>query len=188
MAGSRRFLLTMSTTAHTIDEIQGRDQPDRIFQRYIFSNPEVCSNCFRRLKSDHVRIAWGETGHDQEPQATRLEAARSHETGPGEIGPEGPIIETREVDNTAISKYPVRTVCECCGAVAGRADDDPLSRREALQRAEHLANRLEEIGEPVDVGLLKHLVAHLKSREKFSSFDTECFEAATTVAVRDARG
>lgn len=177
----------MSTTAHTIDEVQGRDEPDRVFRRYVFNNPETCSNCFCRIKSDHRRIASGTEGRDLEPKVTRAVSVRAHKTGPGEIGPEGPLEGTRQVDNTAIAKYPVRTVCEDCGSIAGRADSDPLSRRKALARAETLADRLAEIGEPVQLDLLKHLVGYLKSQEDLSSYDTECFEAATTIAVREAR-
>ncbi|QCC60738.1 hypothetical protein NP511_01995 [Natrinema thermotolerans] len=180
----------MSTTAHTIDEVQGRDEPDRVFRRYVFNNPSICSCCFRRLKANesHVRAYSGITGHDLEPKATRAVSVRAHKTGPGEIGPEGPLEGTRQVDNTAIAKYPVRTVCEDCGSIAGRADSDPLSRRKALARAETLADRLAEVGEPVQLNLLKHLVGYLKSQEDLSSYDTECFEAATTIAVREARG
>ncbi|WP_265109192.1 hypothetical protein [Halosolutus halophilus] len=177
----------MSTTAHALGEVQGRDDPDRIFQRYVFEDPDCCSSCFRRIKSDHVRITWGSTGHDVEPKATRAEPIRRHETEDDEIGPEGICIGSRQVDNTAIARYPVRTVCEDCGAIAGRADDDPLSRREALRRTENLADRLHELGEPVDVDTLKHAVGHLKSLEAFASYDTEVFEAATTVCVRRAR-
>ncbi|WP_455448293.1 hypothetical protein [Natrinema thermotolerans] len=181
----------MSTTAHTIDEVQGRDEPDRVFRRYVFNNPETCSNCFCRIKSDHRRVAQGTQGRDLEPKATRATVERLHRTAPGEIGPEGPILaysyEEEGAANTAIAKYPVRTVCEDCGSIAGRADSDPLSRRKALARAETLADRLAEVGEPVQLDLLKHLVGHLKSQEDLSSYDTECFEAATTIAVREAR-
>lgn len=177
----------MSTTAHTLGEVQGRDQPDRVFRRYVFNSPETCSACFRRLKSDHRRIAWGTEGRDLEPKATRAESVREHKTAPGEIGPEGPLEGTRQVDNTEIATYPVRTVCEDCGSVAGRADSDPLSRREALSRARNLYKRLRELGEPVRLDFLKHAVGHLKSLEEFTSKDTEVFEAATTVCVRRVR-
>ncbi len=181
----------MSTTAHTLGEVQGRDDADRIFRRYVFSNPGICSNCFRTLKSDHRRIAWGTTGHDVEPKATRATVERFHATEPGEIGPEGPIIpysyDEAGAENAEIATYPVRTVCEDCGAIAGRADSDPLSRREALRRTEALAARLHELGEPVDIDHLKHAVGHLKSLERFTSKDTEVFEAATTVCIRRAR-
>ncbi|PCR92560.1 hypothetical protein [Natrinema ejinorense] len=179
----------MSTTAHTVDEVQGRDEPDRVFRRYVFNNPEICSSCFRRLKANesHLRAFAGVTGHDLEPKASRAESIRAHKTKPGEIGPEGPLRGTRQVDNTAIAKYPTRTVCEDCGAIAGRADSDPLSRREALSRAKNLCSRLRELGEPVRLDLLKHAVGHLKSLEDYASLDTEVFEAATTVCVRRAR-
>ncbi|SEQ31463.1 hypothetical protein [Natrinema salaciae] len=177
----------MSTTAYTVGEVQGRDEPDRVFRRYVFNNPETCSCCFRRLKSDHRRVAWGGEGQDLEPKATRAESVRLHKTNLGEIGPEGPLRGIRQVDNTAIAKYPVRTVCNDCGAIAGRADTDPLSRRDALRRAETLADRLHELGEPVAVDKLKHAVGHLKSLEDFASLDTEVFEAATAVCVERAR-
>ncbi|WP_435552770.1 hypothetical protein [Natrinema sp. CGMCC1.2065] len=177
----------MSTTAHTIDEVQGRDEPDRVFRRYVFNNHETCSNCFCRIKSDHRRVSKGTQGRDLESKATRAETVRLWPTEPGEIGPEGPCVGSQQVDNTAIAKYPVRTVCEDCGSIAGRADSDPLSRRKALARAETLADRLAKVGEPVQLDLLKHLVGHLKSQEDLSSYDTECFEAATTIAVREAR-
>ncbi|AXR80802.1 hypothetical protein [Natrarchaeobaculum sulfurireducens] len=177
----------MSTTAHTLEEIQPRDEPDRVFQRYVFKNPETCSNCFRAIKSDHVRVGHGTLGTDCDPKATRSVSVRKHKTAPGEVGPEGPLLGTREVDNTEIAAYPTRTVCEDCGSISGRADSDVMSRREALRRTESLADRLTEAGEPVDVDLLKRLVAHLKSIERFRGYDTECFEAATTIAVREAR-
>lgn len=177
----------MSTTARTLGEVQSRNQPDRVFRRQIFTNPEICSSCFQLLKSDYRRIACGTQGRDLEPKATRAETVRLWTTEDGEIGPEGPCVGSRQVDNTAIAKYPVRTVCEDCGAIAGRADPDPLSRRDALRRAETLADRLVELGEPVNVDTLKHGVGHLKSLEEFTSYDTEIFEAATTVCVRRAR-
>ena len=162
----------MSTTAHTPGEIQGRDEPDRIFRRYVFTDPTVCSSCFCRLKApeSHVRVGSGVLGHDMEPVDSVPEY---HDTDRDHYG--------------VMARYPPRTVCGDCGSISGRALDDPLSRRQALRRAETLAERLAEVGEPVNVNLLKHLVAHLKSLEDFSSYDTECFEAATTIAVREAR-
>ncbi|AFZ74540.1 hypothetical protein [Natronobacterium gregoryi] len=177
----------MSTTAHALGEVQGRDEPDRVFRRYVFNNPETCSNCFRTIKSDHVRICHGTLGHDVEPKATRAKSVRRHPTDDDEIGPEGICIGTEQVEITTKARYPTRTICEDCGSVAGRADSNPLSRREALSRAENVAERLHELGEPVDIDQLKHAVGHLKSLEEFASYDTEVFEAATTVCVKRAR-
>ncbi|WP_049925361.1 hypothetical protein [Halopiger goleimassiliensis] len=177
----------MSTTAHPLDEVQDRDQADRVFRRYVFEDSSCCSNCFRRIKSDHVRLEWGAEGNDVDPKATCARSVREHKTKPGEIGPEGPLQGAEQVEITTKARYPTRTFCDDCGSVSGRADDESMTRREALRRAETLAVRLEEVGEPVDVEVLKKLVGHLKSQPRFTGYDTEVFEAATTVAIRHAR-
>ncbi|GAB3669514.1 hypothetical protein [Halopiger thermotolerans] len=176
----------MSTTAPTF-EVQNRDDPDEVFEKRIFTNPEICSSCFCRIKHDHVRVCSGTLGHDVEPKATRAAPVRLYETADGEIGPEGICVGSRQVEITTKARYPTRTVCSDCGSIAGRADSESMSRREALSRAETLSERLLEVGESVDVDVLKHLVGHLKSQPQFTGYDTEVFEAATTVAIRNAR-
>lgn len=160
----------MSTTTYRLNDVHGRNEPDRIFRRYVFEDPAVCSNCFRRIKNEHRRVLWGSLGNDKD----------AHDEIPDYV----------DADRDAygeLAVYPARTVCDDCGSVAGRGDDASMSKRDAVRRTEALADRLEEIGEPVDRTDLKYCVGHLKSQERFASYDTECFEAATTVCVRRAR-
>lgn len=153
---------------------------DRIFERYVWNRPGVCNGCFCLIKNDHRKIAWGEAGHDKEDLDDHGEQTVRND--------KGAVIGTEPVGTYGErARYPSRTVCTNCGAIAGRADDETLSRREALARAETLAERLAEIGEPVELSLLKGRIGHLKSQERYECYDTVVFEAATTVAIRHAR-
>ncbi|WP_254768218.1 hypothetical protein [Salinilacihabitans rarus] len=166
----------MSTTAHTIDEVQARDEPANVFERYVFEDPSCCSSCFRRIKSDHRRIAWGTAGQDKE----------DHDPIPGYLRDED---DDREAYG-AIASYPTRTVCDACGSIAGQAPDETLSRREAIQRTDALADRLLELGEPIgetERDELKRSVGILKSKPEIRGYDREIFSRATKVIVRRAR-
>ena len=157
--------------SHELVEIQGRDEPGNVYRRYIFEDPAICSECHRRMRNGPRRTLWASVGHDKEAKDPIPEyAQRDGREAYGEV-----------------AIYPMATICEDCGSVEGRADDYTLSKREAIDRCEPMATRLEEIGEPVDVDVLKRAVGKLKSDPRLEAFDTEIFERATKIAVRRAR-
>ena len=163
--------MSATTPAHELDEIQGRDDASNIFRRYVFEDPAVCSSCFQRLKQNGRRTVWASKGHDKESKDDIPEYAQ---------------YDAREAYGE-IAVFPMRTVCEDCGSIAGRALDDTLSKRDAVRCADTLADRLEELGEPVEVDVLKYAVGKLKADPRLRGLDTEIFARATKIAVRRAR-
>ena len=159
----------MSTTQQSLDEFDTRRDvlPARVFERYLWTNPEVCSECFARIRTEHELTVddWGNT-------VTELDRSGSGIQGYDNVNGGG--------------VYLPRTFCEDCGG-RGRADPDTDSKLQATRRASRIADRLDERDIPVDRPALRRAVRKLKANPELEALDKEIYECATKIAVRRAQ-
>lgn len=155
----------MSTTQQSLDEFASRRDviPSRVFERYIWTNPEVCSECFARIRTEHTltRDQWGNT-------VTELDRAGSGIQGYDNVNGGG--------------VYLPRTFCEECGG-RGHADPDTDSKVQATQRAGRIVTRLEEQDIPVAARAVRRAARKLKAKPELEALDREIYERATKLGV-----
>jgi len=159
----------MSTTQQSLDEFVSCREvvPGHVFERYLWTNPEVCSECFAWIRTEHELTVddWGKT-------VTELNRSRSGIQGYDNVNGGG--------------VYLPRTFCEECGG-RGHADPKPDSKIRATRRASRIGDRLEEQEIPVDGPALRRAVRKLKAKPELEAFDREIYERATKIAVRRAQ-
>lgn len=159
----------MSTTQQSLDEFTTRRDvvPARVFERYLWTNPEVCSECFARIRTEHTmtRDQWGNT-------VTELDRADAGIQGYDNVNGGG--------------VYLPRTFCEDCGG-RGHADPETDSKIQATRRATQIVARLDERNIPVDARALRRATRVLKSKPELEALDREIYERATKIAVRRAQ-
>ena len=160
----------MSTTIQqSLDEFDNRREvvPARVFERYLWTNPEVCSECFARIRTEHELTVddWGNT-------VTELDRFGSGIRGYDNVNGGG--------------VYLPRTFCEDCGG-RGHADPETDSKLQATRRATQIAARLDERNIPVDSRALRRAVRKLKAKPELEALDREIYERATKIAVRRAQ-
>jgi len=185
----------MSTQLKTDDGCRDL-QPADVFERAIWTNSDICNNCFARVrtvdetsiwvgKNDQKRMDWEYRDRTRHSQLDHDVDAK------GETG----LIATRDKDGRVIGSEPInthsaryrettRTTCLRCGSVGCRATDHTLSRREALRRVDPLVERLREQDIDIDHRRLRSAVRYYKSSDKWQGFDFETFAAAVRIAVR----
>jgi hypothetical protein len=146
----------------------------RFFDGIVWRNPEVCSNCFARVRRRTVGVV-------ATPEGRRIEIDDSWRTPDAFLGTdlEDPPAEALGVQPLAKP----RTTCLACGSVGALSTGDTLSRREALSRVPALADRIREAGYDVDGRKLRRIVRHLKSHEDYHGDDRRVFAAAAALAV-----
>lgn len=141
--------------------------PAKVHERYLWTNPETCNECYARLRTIHEfeRNAWGDTVEER------------RRSGAGVLG--------YDDDQGENAMHPA-TFCEECGG-RGRAHPETDSKRQAARRAYRIVERLEEQGIPVDKVALPAAVRQLKSKEAIQGMDREIYARATKIAVRRAQ-
>ncbi|WP_330633700.1 hypothetical protein [Halocatena halophila] len=168
----------MSTTASNSDGFELGIDPENAFDEIVFHEPTVCSRCFCLIRRHDTYRPDTDGGVSDYAPTERLRRAY--------IGVKG--YKTEELDEYGYRKiFEPRTFCDECGSQSGRADEQNLPRRLAVQFAANLANRLHEEGIKVNTAELKRAVALLKSKEELTGYDTEIFERATKIAIQRAR-
>ena len=157
-----------ATTQQSLDEFAPRRDvvPSRVFERYLWTSPESCSECFARIRTAHTmtRDQWGNT-------VTELDRSDSGIQGYDNVNGGG--------------VYLPRTFCEECGG-RGRADPDTDSKVQAARRASRIVDRLEEQDIAVDARALRRAVRTLKAKPELEAMDREIYERATKIAVKRA--
>jgi len=150
--------------------------PEDIFQELIWENPEICNDCFAKIR-DRTELDAGadRLGTGNQPTDT-LERF-----GVGEVGYDAEDVEAFG----ATPMYLARTFCGECGRRRARPHD--LSLQEAVDRVGPLIDRLREQDIPVDEEAVYALVRECKSRDAIQGYDTEIFDRATRLGVRRAR-
>lgn len=144
-------------------------QSSDAFEELIWTNPEICSNCFARCKEidEHNRplgargdVTYPSQSTARTPDGVRGEDVKEHD------------------EHGAMRTHPPRTACENCGSVGLLAQDNSLSREEALGRVDAIADRLEEDGWTIDRDRARSFVSILKRSESLTNLDWEIFAAA----------
>jgi hypothetical protein len=172
------FSMSTTATATESDAYRVGIDPDDAFDDLAFTDPTVCSRCFVLIRR-----------HDTfRPDATQ---------GVSKYAPEERCVRAHDGDKGyRLSQtngygyrpiYEPRTFCGQCGSQSGRADDDPLSQRQAVSFADNLYDRLRDADVHVDKRALKYLVGQLKEDQRVADYDTEIFRRATKVAIKRAR-
>lgn len=160
----------MSTTQRQIS-------PQRAFERYIWTNAEICSGCFTRVREiDEI-----EYGTDRHPRPY-VDVATTDE---GEYG-----YDVENPPATVVSQTPnhiPRIVCLDCGSVGALADSEVLSKDESLSRVPALHERLAEEGIDSNIEAMYTLVRKAKSNPNVVSKDREIFENAVALGVKYAK-
>lgn len=147
--------------------VQRADKPDDVFAAAVWTNPEICSNCFTRCKEieELHPPEWSDVTHPQTFQAR---------TEDGELGYD----VVAHDDYGELRTHPPRTVCTNCGSVRLLADDDTLSTEAAVGRMRTIADRLEEDGYAVHRDGAVRWVKLLKRTESMTNYDWEIFAGA----------
>lgn len=181
----------MSTTSSPSTD--GHVSPQRAFDRVVWDNPRVCNGCFERVKQiEEATFSGGVDDHDVEehhrtPQATLEPDEQIHRSVDGATGSlrrgdpgEGTIRPGQQ--RTSIA----RTTCRSCARVGCWAEDDTLSKIQAVRLTTPLAERLEDVGVEFDKSALRHAVRLFKERDDVQSYDTEIFRRSVKLAVKRA--
>ena len=162
----------MSTTA------QRQIKPQRAFERYLWTNPEVCSGCFTRVR-EVDEVDYGNTRHPRPYVDVKT-------TAQGTYG-----YDTVTPPATVVSRTPQhvpRIVCLDCGSVGALADDETLSKDESLSRVPAMHERLAEEGIDSNIEAMYTLVRKAKSNPNVVSKDREIFENAVALGIKHAHG
>ncbi|ADD05232.1 uncharacterized protein Nmag_1656 [Natrialba magadii ATCC 43099] len=166
----------MSTTeTHPADD---HVSPQRAFDRIVWHTPRVCNGCFELVKEiEEATFNGGINDHDVQEH---------HRTTAATLEPDEQIhtsvdgVTTRPgQQRTSIA----RTTCRSCARVGCWADDETLSKVQALRLTAPLANRLEEANVEFDRYTLREFVRIAKGLDKYAGYDTEIFRCAVKMAM-----
>ena len=141
--------------------------PAKVHERYLWTNPETCNECYSRLRTIHEfeRNDWGDVVEER------------RRSGAGVLGYD---------DDAGESSMHPATFCEECGG-RGRAHDETDTKLTAVRRATRITKRLEEQDIPVDGVTLRRAARRLKEHDELQGLDREIYERATKLAVRRAQ-
>lgn len=139
------------------------------FDAAIWTNPEICSECFARLKASSLDGNGGRERHTtwRTPSAT---LGVAHEEPPDSVPSANP-------------KARVRTTCGECGSVRGLHQSDTLSKSGALDRVKPLVARLQELEYDVDEDVVYDVVRRLKGDPERTADDKHVFATAAAFGV-----
>lgn len=179
----------MSTTSSpsTDDHVS----PQRAFDRIVWHNPRVCNGCFEHIKEiEEATFNGGVDDHDVQedhrtPQATiepdeQIHTSVDGATGSPRRGDPGDATTRPGQERTSIA----RTTCRSCARVGCWADDDTLSKIQAVRLTTPLAARLREAGLDFSERALRRAVHLFKSRDDVQGYDTEIFRRSVKLAVQ----
>ncbi|PGF16170.1 hypothetical protein CP556_08625 [Natrinema sp. CBA1119] len=147
----------------------GHVSPQRAFDRLVWYNDRVCNGCFehvREIEEFSPRKSLDVEERNRTPQAS-LEQGSIPQDEYGELESGQPM-----------------TTCRTCARVGCWADDDTLSKVQALRLIGPLAHRLREQGLEFDEGTLRKAVRLFKSREDVQGYDTEIFRRSVKLAAQ----
>jgi hypothetical protein len=159
-------------TLDTTDEDEDDTGPEDVFDHVAFEHPDVCSNCFVRVRVDGVTAAEAVDGTD--------DIDKGHTTRPLDGEPGHP--------HSARRAYPHRTTCGACGSVGCGALDETLSTQQAVARIPDLAAVLSRHGFRFDRDELYRTVRYCKQDPDRASMDTEIYRQAVRRAIQSAWG
>ncbi|WP_049967297.1 hypothetical protein [Natrinema thermotolerans] len=204
----------MSSTQYTHEPVaQPTDthdhDPSEVFEQEIEHDHTVCNRCFRahfklRLVGIPVRYAEGDYGFDPVEEAdvgqetvmcqTQEQTDNIETCHPPRV--EGPVYDSGSDDPTEKLDIPLEWKRACppekiycrCGSIDKDGSRPPLAKKEAVEHAIRISNRLEEAEINHDRRLLKEQVCRWKGQPELASKDDTLFEHAVRMAVESARG
>ncbi|OIB56617.1 hypothetical protein [Natrialba sp. SSL1] len=164
--------------------------PQRAFDRIVWQNSRCCNGCFELVKEiEEATFSGGVDDHDVQehhrtPAATlepddRILSDVNGAAGSTTRGDPGDAQSRPGPQRTSIA----RTTCRSCSRIGCWADDDTLSKVQALRLTTPLANRLEEAGLEFDRYTLREFVRIAKGLDKYAGYDTEIFRCAVKMAM-----
>jgi hypothetical protein len=183
----------MSTTATQPHRQPSRIDPADAFHDLIWTDGEICSNCFARVATSQTvqRDDWGNTASDRrltEAGTRGLETFPTVELGEQTVRHEdGQVIgtEPRETCHYRPLVEP-RTTCGECGSVRLLAHHDIMSTVEMVERVPAIAERLREHGVDVSERVMRRTVRRLKSDDRLQGYTKAIFERAVKLGIRHA--
>ncbi|MXV62059.1 hypothetical protein GS429_08295 [Natronorubrum sp. JWXQ-INN-674] len=179
--------MSTTSTPSTDDHVS----PQRAFDRLVWHNPRVCNGCFERIKEiEEATFNGGVDDHDvaehhRTPQATiepdqQIQTSVDGATGSPQRGDPGDGTPRPSQQRTSIA----RTTCRSCARVGCWADDDTLSKIQAVRLTTPLAQRLEEADVGFGESVLRRAVRLFKEHEDAQGYDTEIFRRSVKLAVK----
>lgn len=178
----------MSTS--TSPSTDGHVSPQEAFDRLIWHNPRICNGCFECVKEiEEATFNGGVDDHDVQedhrtPQATLEPDEQIHNSVDGAAGSPrkgdpGETMTRPGQQRTSIT----RTTCASCSRIGCWADDETLSKVQALRLTTPLIRRLEEADLKFDRYMLREFVRIAKGLDKYAGYDTEIFRCAVKMAM-----
>lgn len=184
--------------------------PATAFDELVWDHPARCNNCFetvrQRVDLDALGIEpnQGNTISANAWTGTETNAAAGGARGETAVATQhvGMTTVRAPADDAIVGSAPrvvgteaateswyrplhrQATYCGRCGAEHGRADDDPLSLPEAVDRAGTLSDVLASHYVTHDRDALYRFVRRAKRIPKYEAFDTEIFRYGVKAAVR----
>lgn len=178
----------MSTTIPSTDD---HVSPQRAFDRIVWRNARVCNGCFEHIKEiEEATFNGGVDDHDVQedyrtPQATIEPDEQIHSFVDGATGsPRRDEAGESTIRPGQQRASIVRTTCQSCARIGCWADDETLSKIQALRLVGPLAHRLREQGLEFDESTLQHAVRLFKERDDVQGYDTEIFRRSVKLAVK----
>ena len=187
---------TASATGPPLSPARTLETALSFFEDAVWHNPDVCSNCFARVKRRYratVETADGKE-HDVD-DAWRTDDASLGETS--EFLRSRGTVTVRNEANAVVgttgrepargtTRHQARTTCDACGSVRAIKQTDTLAKTDALDIVPALVERLREQGHAVDADIVGDVVYELKSSERWEAYDKEIFAVAAALGVDKA--
>lgn len=156
----------MSTT-QPAPESSPQIRADRAFERRVWTNVEICNQCFQRIKRVAIRPGKWDDREVEEHYPT-------DDSVPGQ-------------DDNDTGVFRPRTFCETCGG-RGRVHYQDASLDGLVGRVPALSRRLAEESVQHDRDALYAFLRKVKRLDSLQGQDRELLEAATWYAVERDRG
>lgn len=168
---------TATAAPPVLDPSRSLDAAVDFFDDAVWHNARVCSHCFARIRDGIEGQVETMDGRlvvvDEDWQAPDGVLGEAHEEPPDSVASVQPLPKAR-------------TTCGECGSVGGAAHYDTLSKADAVDRAEPLADRLVEQGYAVDTDAIYAALRRIKSDDAHEAHDKEAFAVAAALGVAKA--
>lgn len=169
---------TLSLVSATSDPTPRRPLKEYcLFEQEIWTNPEICNNCFARLKD--IAPIW------KEAYPLHVRSALDSIAFLAESGSIGQDI-TDHNKYGSIQTARGRVMCDDCGSVGGLSQPGDSSKRELLRYLDRVIARLSEQGyTQVDESRMRDIAHRAKERDRLQGFDREILGLAVKYGVKD---
>ena len=157
-------------------------EPDEAFDKLIWGSGEICNNCFEKvveidLPEEYLSPILYENHKDIQGEVRQYDGVGTIEIVESDVNEYG----NQTIDHPG-------TVCLNCGSIHLQTwqygYSETLSKKQAIKRADNLADRLEEYGYTVNKERMVELLAKGKSRSSLQGKDKELFAKAVKVGIQ----